>query len=186
MNGEVDTIPSSYDNSLSIGCESIKLDKISWQDVSDSVLEGIAHRLGNQLTVLVGVAEIMSRQEDLPPVMQALLNEIPMLESSVDLLRKVTVVDDEMSAIQAYETDRLVRDAVDIVSLRRDFDSEFTLELLDVPPVIGICGRIIRDITALLTHAGKQSHRVSVSYVQNGKQLSLFANDFAIELSCLA
>lgn len=158
----------------SIGDFTGKLDPLrenDWPIVMEGVLSGLSHHIGNRVAVLSGVADILAQDESIPPILRALVDEVPKLEQGIRLLRLLVRegggvgrgidggVDGGID--EAMELWRVVEDAVLIARMHPAVQREIIVERSDVAPVCGQPNQMLRDIVAMLIRAGTSARAKS-------------------------
>ncbi len=123
-----------------------------WSAMMEGVLSGLSHHIGNRVAVLSGVADILAQDESIPPILRALVDEVPKLEQGIRLLR--LLVREGGDVDEAMELWRVVEDAVLIARMHPAMRREIIVERSDVAPVCGQPNQMLRDLVAMLIRAG--------------------------------
>ena len=138
----------------------------NWTETLEGLIAGVSHHIGNRVAVLAGVAEILGEDESIPPILRALVDEVPRLEEGVRLLGLLGR--DGWEREEALEVGRIVRDAAALARLHLEVRRDVVVEIGDVAPVVAVPSVLLRQIVGMMVHACREDANAVVRCVEVG------------------
>jgi hypothetical protein len=154
----------------------------NWAVVLQELIEGVAHHMSNRVAVLSGVADILARDESIPPILRALVDEVPKLEEGVRLLGLLVAEDGE----EALEIGRVVADAVALVRLHPKVRGGVTVEVGgDLAPVVAERVVLLREIVEMIVRVRREVDEVVVRCVEGDGEVCVVAGTEVVRVKAL-
>lgn len=149
----------------------------------------MSHQISNRVATLSGLSEIIGGDPTVPPILRALIDEVPRLEEGIRLLRLLATPATESA--EPLEPVRTLRDAAALAALHPDAKDILVVieDSAEIPPVVARPIALTHAFTVAMVSAAKVQEpelALDVTLRAAGEVLVVTIGGWSIELPVLS